>query len=96
MRAYEKAQDEALGKAKDKYEDSKEEVKGLEDQIKSTSDRIQELRAQGPLTFVEQEELKKLETTNELLRLQYENLKRIHEENKKDFQKMSICFQNSN
>lgn len=63
-------------------EDTQEEIKSLNDELKATQDRINELQSKGSLSFVEQEELKRLQTQTALLERQLA-VKRAIEENEK-------------
>lgn len=61
---------EAAQESKDSYENAKSELESLEGELDSTISRIEELQeasANGEITFVEQEELEKLERAQELL-----------------------------
>jgi len=49
------------------YEKTKSEIDNLNGELQTTQDRIDELKAKGSLTLVEQQELTKLETANALL-----------------------------
>lgn len=46
------------------YEDAKNEVESLNDELKTTNSRIDELEAKDHLSFIEQEELQKLKDAN--------------------------------
>lgn len=48
----------------DKWETAKQEVESLNEELKTTQDRITELENKGPLTIVEKEELKLLKLEN--------------------------------
>lgn len=49
------------------YEDLKSKISGLEGDLKTTSDRIDELNAKDKLSIIEQDELEKLKLTNKEL-----------------------------
>ena len=55
------------------YEDLKSDIENINDEMKTTSDRIDELNGKDHLSFVEQEELQKLKETNEELERQLAN-----------------------
>ena len=65
---------EAAEKEASDYNSLSSELKSLDDQMESNSDRIKELQSLGTLTFVEQEELDNLQEANEKLETQL-NLK---------------------
>ena len=65
---------EAAEKEASEYNSLSSELKSLDDQMESNSDRIKELQSLGTLTFVEQEELDNLQEANEKLETQL-NLK---------------------
>lgn len=67
--------DEAIEKAQESqqaYEEQAAKVKSLSSELQTAKERMDELTAKGSLTLMEQEELKKLETTNVLLQKQLE------------------------
>lgn len=53
--------------SKQEYDDVTTEIKSLNDELKTTKDRIEELQNKDVLTIVEQEELDKLKETNDEL-----------------------------
>lgn len=53
--------------SKQEYDDVTTEIKNLNDELKTTKDRIEELQNKDVLTIVEQEELDKLKETNDEL-----------------------------
>lgn len=53
--------------SKQEYDDVTTEIKSLNDELKTTKDRIEELQSKDVLTIVEQEELDKLKETNDEL-----------------------------
>jgi len=55
---------DALAEAKGEYEQSSAQLESLQDELKTTQDRIDELNAKDSLTVVEQEELDKLSREN--------------------------------
>lgn len=64
---------EAADASKQSYEDAKSELEDLESELETTKDRIAELQEaadKGTITFVEQEELEKLERAQKLLETQ--------------------------
>lgn len=63
---------EAAETAAESFKSLQDEVDSLNTQIESNQDRIAELRSQGPLSFVEKDELQRLKDTTEELRLQYD------------------------
>ena len=68
---YQEKQREKLQELKQAYQDIESELQSVQDELKTTAQRMDELNAKGSLTFVEQEELDKLrETNNELQRQQ--------------------------
>jgi DNA repair exonuclease SbcCD ATPase subunit len=56
--------------AKESYEEHKNKVESLNDELKTTQDRITELEGKGPLTIVEEKELSRLKEVNEQLERQ--------------------------
>ena len=63
-------QKETLNKAKEAYEDVKNELHGLETEIQNNIDRIKELEALSDITWLEQEELDRLREVTKELELQ--------------------------
>lgn len=61
---------EKIEKNNQKYEEEHQKLVELNDELKTTQDRIKELENQDSLTFVEQTELTKLKTQNDLLERQ--------------------------
>ena len=68
-------QQEISEKLEDEYDDFSSKLSDVEQQLNDTKQRIDELNRQDNLTFVEQEELDKLQITNEKLERQNELLK---------------------
>lgn len=64
---------EAAEESAQTYEDLKSDIENINDEMKTTSDRIDELNGKDHLSFVEQEELQKLKETNEELERQLAN-----------------------
>lgn len=67
--------DEALSKAEESsqaYDDQKSKVKSLKEELESTGEKIAELESIGPLSPVEEEDLKNLREENALLQQQLE------------------------
>jgi len=60
-------QKEKLDDAIQAYEESETELKNINDELKTTQERIDELNAKDNLTFTEQDELEKLVKTNDEL-----------------------------
>lgn len=58
---------EAAEESAQTYEDLKSDIENINDEMKTTSDRIDELNGKDHLSFVEQEELQRLRDTNEEL-----------------------------
>ena len=58
---------EKAQKSKEDYEQSISEINSLNEQLKTTKDRIEELQNKDSLTIVENNELEKLKTTNDEL-----------------------------
>lgn len=58
---------EAAEESAQTYEDLKSDIENINDEIKTTSDRIDELNKKDHLSFVEQDELQRLRDTNEEL-----------------------------
>ena len=69
----------AINDSIDVYETSKEEIETLNEELKTTQTRIDELLAKDSLTIVEQDELETLKKTNDQLERQIE-LKKIQNE----------------
>lgn len=68
-------QQEISEKLEEEYDDFSSKLSDVEQQLNDTKQRIDELNRQDNLTFVEQEELDKLQITNEKLERQNELLK---------------------
>lgn len=68
-------QQEISKKLEEEYDDFSSKLSDVEQQLNDTKQRIDELNRQDNLTFVEQEELDKLQITNEKLERQNELLK---------------------
>lgn len=64
---------EAAEESAQTYEDLKSDIENINDEMKTTSDRIDELNKKDHLSFVEQDELQKLKETNEELERQLAN-----------------------
>lgn len=62
----EEAQEKA-SKSKEVYDSTVNEIKSLNEELKTTQDRIKELQAKDSLTFSEEDELEKLKKTNDEL-----------------------------
>ena len=58
---------ESIKKANEAYEEEKQKLDELNSSLETTKNRIEELENKGSLTIVEQEELNKLRTENQLL-----------------------------
>lgn len=58
---------ESIQKANEAYEEEKQKLDELNSSLETTKNRIEELENKGSLTIVEQEELSKLRTENQLL-----------------------------
>lgn len=58
---------ESAEKSAQTYEDLKSDIEDINDEMKTTSDRIDELNGKDHLSFVEQDELQRLRDTNEEL-----------------------------
>ena len=66
---------EAITKSVEAYKSAKSDLESLQDELKTTADRIKELQdlaASGSISIIEQEELKKLQVQNDLLEQQVE------------------------
>lgn len=61
------------------YNSLQQEVSALDSELTSVRERIKEIKSQGSLSFVEQEELSRLERTNEELEREYEIKKKLAE-----------------
>ena len=61
---------ENVQEAERAYDEEHQKLTELNDELKTTQDRINELKNQGTLSFVEQSELKKLQNQNDLLERQ--------------------------
>ena len=77
---------ENIKKANETYEEEASKLEEINNKLKTTQDRLKELQDKDSLTFVEQEELKKLERQNDLL----ERQKEIQEEITKAERKKQI------
>lgn len=64
---------EAAEESAQTYEDLKSDIENINDEMKTTSDRIDELNKKDHLSFIEQDELQKLKETNEELERQLAN-----------------------
>lgn len=78
-----KEQAQATADAMAEYEKEKAALEGLEDQLKTTQDRIDELNSKDSPTVVEREELDKLEKQNRRLERQIKLQERLAEVKKK-------------
>lgn len=58
---------EAAQESKSAYDSTISEIKSLNEELKTTQDRIKELQAKDSLTFTEEDELEKLKNTNDEL-----------------------------
>lgn len=77
-------QHEKAQEAQEGYQEIANELKTVNDELITTKQRIEELEKKDSLTFVEQEELKKLKETNAELESQAYWLKKAEEEKKKE------------
>ncbi len=68
---------EAAEESAQTYEDLKSDIENINDEMKTTSDRIDELNGKDHLSFVEQDELQRLKETNEELERQLANKKAL-------------------
>lgn len=78
---------EAAEESAQTYEDLKSDIENINDEMKTTSDRIDELNKKDHLSFVEQDELQKLKETNEELERQLANkqaLANVEKDNARD------------
>lgn len=57
-------QNQLYQNAKDKYEETKSSLEGVNSELKTTKDRMAELQSKGTLTFVEKSELSNLQQVN--------------------------------
>lgn len=64
------AANNAMEKASASYDTAKKEAEGVNSELDSMKSRMDELQAQGGLTFVEQSELQNLKEATDLLRIQ--------------------------
>jgi len=63
--------------AEEAFNESKNQLEALNNELDTTRARIEELQNKGSLSFVDQDELNKLQQQNELLALQIENEKTL-------------------
>ena len=70
---------EAAKESISEYNSLQQEVSALDSELTSVRERIKEIKSQGSLSFVEQEELSRLERTNEELEREYEIKKKLAE-----------------
>ena len=80
-------QHEKAQKAQSDYEGVANELKAVNDELKTTKERIAELEAKDNLTFVEKEELKNLKETSAELESQAYWLEKVNKEKKKEVDK---------
>lgn len=70
---------EAAEDAKESYDETASKFESLNDELKTTQSRIDELNGKDHLSFVEQEELNKLQTTSAELKQQIEYYRELKE-----------------
>lgn len=75
---------EKAAKSQASYTETADELKTLQSELKTTSDRIEELESQGNLTITEESELEKLKLQNAELKRQYVLKEKIANEKQKE------------
>jgi DNA repair exonuclease SbcCD ATPase subunit len=58
---------ETMEKSRKAYQDTTDEIKSLNDELGENNERIAEIKAQGTISYTDQQELEKLQTANEKL-----------------------------
>lgn len=61
---------ETMEKSRKAYQDTTDEIKSLNDELGENNERIAEIKAQGTISYTDQQELEKLQTANEKLERQ--------------------------
>lgn len=77
------------------YEDLKSDIENINDEMKTTASRIDELNKKDHLSFVEQEELQKLKDTNEELERQLKNKQALANAEKDEAREKALKYFNS-
>ena len=77
------------------YSETESQIKSINEQLKTTGSRLDELEKKPHLTFTEQDEIEKLKTTNEQLERQLKNLEAIAAAQKGDSNKKAKDFLDS-
>lgn len=75
--------EETYNKTGEEYEKSKQNVEDVNNELKTTQDRINELNSKDKLTITEKDELESLRKQNQELEITLQNLKDIQEEKRK-------------
>lgn len=75
---------EALDNSKKEYDESKEKLNSLGQQLNEVNTRIGELQGKGTLTIVEENELTKLKTVTEELKIQLEIQKELEKSKREE------------
>ena len=81
---------EALDNSKKEYDESKEKLNSLGQQLNEVNTRIGELQGKGTLTIVEENELTKLKTVTEELKIQLEIQKELEKSKREELSNKAI------
>ena len=87
---------ESAEKSAQTYEDLQSDIEDINDEMKTTSDRIDELNGKDHLSFVEQDELQKLKETNEELERQLANKKALANVEKDNAREKALDYFDAN
>jgi TP901 family phage tail tape measure protein len=87
-------QREKVNELSEAYNSLKSDLSGLQNELKTTNDRIDELNSKDTLTLVEQDELQKLQITNRELQTRIDLLAKEAEFKAKDLGKAAIELYN--